>query len=104
MNTKQMLRDDTAAAVEQFLAQGGEVKVALDRETCGLSSKDWARVTKGLKVASAEEIKVERERRALIAITNKDVELTSDLLLGKYDKEIKHDIESDRLGPNGEIR
>lgn len=104
MNDKATLRATTNDLVARYLAAGNEIKVAPDRATCGYTSHDWKRITQGLKVATGEEIAEERHRRALIAVGNKDADLVMDLLAGRYDKEIKHDLENDRLGPNGEIR
>lgn len=104
MNDKATLRATTDDLVAQYLAAGNEITVAPDRATCGYTSHDWKRVTQGLKVATTEEIAAERHRRCLIAVGNKDADLCMALLSGRYDKEIKHDIENDRLGPNGEIR
>lgn len=93
-----------ANAIRRFLEQGGEIKTLPDRASNNMSWKDWKRATQGLKVALPSEIEAERERRTLIAIKNRDAQLALDLLRGRYDKEIKFDIENDRLGPNGEIR
>lgn len=103
MNEKEQTRalDD---AVARFLAQGGKVLVLPEGMDSGRSGKDWSRIVKGEKVASAQEIEDERNRRALLAVKNADAELIVQLLAGRFDAEIKFDIESDRLGPNGEIR
>lgn len=104
MQTKEQLRADTAEAVAAFHARGGQVTVIPDRATTGLSAKDWARKVRGEKVATPEEIEAERTRRTMIAVENRDADLALRLLQGRFDREIKFDIENDRIGPNGEIR
>lgn len=92
-------RGDTDALVTAFLKRGGRVDRAPRGESGnGYTAKEWSRAERGLKVATGEEVAAERNRRAVIAVGNKDWELALALLEFRFDKEIKFDIESDRLG------
>lgn len=102
--SKVATRIETQRLTEEFLAKGGEIIDGNAVAAAKYSGQDWARLAQGLKVATEAEIVEERKRRALIAIGNNDLELVTKLLQHKFDKEIKFDIENDRLGPNGEIR
>lgn len=90
------------AAIDAFLAKKQVNVVPTNLRT--VQGKDWKRLIRGQKVATEAEITAERDRRALIAITNKDLPLVEKLLTGGFDHEIKFDIENNRVGPSGEIR
>lgn len=106
MTNKAMIRAEIQESVADYLEAGGEVHTvdASQRGRDGLSWRDWKRLAQGLKVATKEEIEAERDRRALVALRNTDHELVIKILTGTFDREIKFDIENDRIGPNGEIR
>lgn len=102
--TKEETRSEARQLLDAYIANGRQITQVEPRKGSGHTARDWDRLQKGLKVATPEEIKAERDRRALKAIANKDNDLVLRLLTGKFDREIKFDIENDRLGPNGEIR
>lgn len=102
--SKEAIRSWVKPMVDEYLANGGQITDVNEAMKSGLSGKDWSRLAQGLKVATADEITAERDRRTLIAVRNKDLDLTMRLMRGAFDKEIKFDIENDRIGPNGEIR
>lgn len=85
---------------DEWVAAGNDIKVIPTRiSQLGYSFHDWQRLLRGLKVASKEDVKAERDRRLLRAIKRNDVELVTRLASGKFDAQIKLDIEGGRINP-----
>jgi hypothetical protein len=96
-HTKDAEHADLQRIAQEYVASGGKILVALARVSGnGWSWEDWQRAARGLKVVGAADIEAERQRRLLKAVEAKNVELLTRLLQGKFDKQIKTDIQDGR--------
>lgn len=99
--SKQRDAEEAARLTAMYENKGGKVTTVDPLKSSGLSAADHARLARGLKVATPEEIVAERDRRLLKAVQNSDVELIAAILAGKHNRAIKFDIDNGRIDADG---
>lgn len=81
----------------EYVASGGDIlRIPARLSGNGWSWEDWKRAARGLKVVTEADIAAERERRQFKAIAAKNVDLVVQLIRGRFDKQIKRDIQDGR--------